>query len=45
MRGGFDGMTKTEILVRQNVRHSQHFRSHTDQRGDEPVAGCIGLMY
>jgi hypothetical protein len=45
MRGSFDGMTKTKILVRQNVRHSQRFRSDTDQRGNEPGSGCIGLMY
>ena len=45
MRGGFGGMTKTEILVRQNVRRSHHSRSDRDQRGNEPSSGCIGSIY
>jgi hypothetical protein len=45
MGGGFDGMTKTEMLVRQNIRSSQHSRSVRNQRGNEQGSGCIGSVY
>jgi len=45
MRGGFVWMTKTEMLVRQDVWPTQHSLSERDQRGNEPDSGCIGSMY